>query len=214
MTIPVDYTTLQTEVANWLARPGVDVTTFIRLAEVEMEKKLRVREMICRASTLINEEYEQLPASFLDLIDVTLINTDAVSGNVTKARLEYMTQYQGTPDTLMSITANGTQPCFYSIIGEQIHFFPPPPDTDSPYSVELHYFGRFDYLADAVGGVNSILTRYPTIYLYGSLLYAAPFYGAGHRKAEWAEQFYGEIEQANSQYEEASYGTMSISMAS
>lgn len=213
MAIPTTYTELQTEVANWLARPGVDVSTFIGMAEREIEKKLRVREMVCRARALLNEEYEGLPPGFLDLIDVKLINTDD-NGNTTEAKIKFASQSQLTPDTLMSVTANGSQPCEYSIVGEQIHFMPPPPDTDSPYNFELHYFGKFDYLATAPGGVNPILDSYPVIYMFGSLMYAAPFYGAGHRKAEWSETFYGEMDAANKQHEEASYGSMSISMPS
>lgn len=211
MAIPTTYALLQTEIANWLARPGVDVTTFIGLAEREIEKKLRVREMVCRSRALLNEEYEGLPPGFLDLIDVKLINTDD-AGNVTESKIKFASQSQLTPDVLTSLTANGSQPREYSIVGEQIHFFPPPPDMDTPYDFELHYYGKFEYLDVAAGGANPILISYPVIYMFGSLMYAAPFFGAGHRKAEWSETFYGEIDAANKQHGEATYGSMSISM--
>lgn len=216
MPVPTTYAELQTEIADWLARPGVDVTTFIGLAEREIEKKLRTREMVCRARALLNEEYEFLPPGFLDMVDVKIINTDG-NGNVTEAALDFQSQSQLTPSSgvLRSVTEEGSPPDRYTIVGEQIRFLPPPGDTGtSTLDFEIHYYGKFTYLADSLDGTNPILTEYPIIYLFGSLMYAAPFYGAGHRKGEWSEQFYGEIDAANKQFEEASYGSMSISMPS
>ena len=212
MPIPTNYTELQAEVQSWLARPGVDVTTYIGLTEREIEKRLRVRQMECRARALLNEEYEWLPAGFLDHISVKLFKTDD-AGNVTEGKLRYKTQAQLTPEFLSSITASGSQPKYFTIVGNQIRFFPPPPETDSPYEFELQYFGKFDYLNVAVGGTNSILQEYPLLYLYGSLKFAAPFYGSGHRKDEWESEYTKEIEEANKQYQDGAHGTMAISMA-
>lgn len=210
MALPTNYTELQTEVANFLARPGVDVTTFIGLAEKEMEKKMRVRQMAYRATAILNEEYEYLPSGFLDIEDVKLYKTE--NGTTSEARLRYKKQSQLTPEFLQSITASGSTPCFYTIIGSQIRFVPPPPFTNSPYSYQLHYYGKFTYLVDSVDGTNIILTNYPNIYLFGSLFYAAPFYGAEHRQPVWEKMFLSEIEYANKQQAEGATGTMAISM--
>ena len=59
-----DYASLQTAVARWLVRETEtifvgEVPTFIQLAEQQMYEDLRAREMICRAQSILNEEYDR-----------------------------------------------------------------------------------------------------------------------------------------------------------
>ena len=74
-----DYATLQTRIANWAARASdasfvAEVPTFIQLAEQTMFMDLRVREGMCEARADLNEEYEWLPAGFLEKDHVNILD--------------------------------------------------------------------------------------------------------------------------------------------
>jgi hypothetical protein len=68
------YAELKSSVADWLNRS--DLTTaipdFISLAEAQMERKLRTRQMISRASATISTEYSALPDDFLEVKSLKL----------------------------------------------------------------------------------------------------------------------------------------------
>jgi hypothetical protein len=76
-----DYSTLQSTISRWVG--GSSDTQFaesirdaIMLAEDEMNATLRVPEMIKRASTTIDEKYENLPPDCLELINVWRVADD------------------------------------------------------------------------------------------------------------------------------------------
>jgi len=62
------YTELKASVADWLNR--TDLTTiipdFIALAEAQIERTLRTRQMIVRTTASIDTEYSAVPADFLE----------------------------------------------------------------------------------------------------------------------------------------------------
>jgi len=63
------YAELKTSVGDWLNRS--DLTTaipdFISLAEAQIERNLRTRQMIVRATASITTEYSAVPDNFLEV---------------------------------------------------------------------------------------------------------------------------------------------------
>lgn len=60
------YTALKASVADWLNRTDLTaaIPDFISLAEAQMERTLRTRQMIVRANASFNAEYGTTPADF------------------------------------------------------------------------------------------------------------------------------------------------------
>ncbi len=62
------YTELKASVADWLNRTDLTsvVPDFIALAEAQIERTLRTRQMIVRATASIDTEYSAVPADSLE----------------------------------------------------------------------------------------------------------------------------------------------------
>ncbi len=62
------YTELKASIADWLNRTDLTTTIpdFISLAEAQIERTLRTRQMIVRANASFDSEYGAVPADFLE----------------------------------------------------------------------------------------------------------------------------------------------------
>lgn len=161
------YTELKASLANWLNRS--DLTTeiaddFIKLAEADLNSKLRVRSMITQVSFTIDSETESLPTGFLQIRDFYIL-----SGS-TKCPLRYVTPSQMDQ---MQGTSNTGLPSTYTILGDTLRFSPKP---DAAYTSYLNYYKTFAALSDTTT-TNYILASHPAIYLYGALFHASNFLG-------------------------------------
>jgi hypothetical protein len=160
------YAELQTAVADWLHR--TDLTTkipdFIALAESAMSARIKCRSMEARSTLTCtaSSAYVTLPTDMIEMRRLTLSST-------TPARqLKYV-----TPDEITSDYPYGTtgEPYVFTVIAGQVQLAPIP---DSAYTLELTYLQRIPALSDS-NTTNWLLTAYPTVYLYGSLLQAQPY---------------------------------------
>ncbi len=77
------YTELKASVADWLNRTDLTnvIPDFISLAEAQIERTLRTRQMIVRATASIDTEYSAVPADFLETKSIKL-NTNPVTALV------------------------------------------------------------------------------------------------------------------------------------
>ena len=219
-----DYASLQNAVASWLKRDTradflAQVPTFIQLAEAEMMTgqsrgvPLRAREMQYRARSLMNEEYEWLPGAgpdpyarrFFEVLWVTMIKTDN-AGNVTEVPLAY----KDLPEFLRD-SARDKDPEIYTIQGEQIRFKPVPevPEEPAKLEFEISFYGSFDVLSDTTT-TNPILTMYPQIYLWGSLLQAEGYIGNDPRIPLWLKSYLGAVKTSNDMAEEGRRGVRAV----
>jgi hypothetical protein len=80
------------------------------------------------------------------------------------------------------ITSAG-KPLYFSVVGGQFEMCPTP---DSEYSLEMSYFAKIDALTDDTDA-NWLLTDYPDLYLYTSLMHSAPYLKDDERLAVWAQ---------------------------
>ena len=162
-----NYTELKTSLANWLNRS--DLTTeiaddFIKLAEADLNSKLRVRSMIAQVNITVNAETAALPTDFLQIRNFYIL-----SGQ-TKTPLVYTTP--ASMDTTSGTSTTGL-PTTFTILGDTLRFSPKP---DATYTAVMNYFKKFPALS-STNATNYILASHPAIYLYGSLFHAANFLG-------------------------------------
>jgi hypothetical protein len=173
------YNELKSSVADWLNRTDLTavVPDFISLAEAQIERTLRTRQMIVRATASIDSEYSAVPADFLETKSIKL-NTSPV----TPLQFESVDALDSMKGTMY--LANG-KPLYFGIVGGQIRVLPVP---DSTYTAELTYYAKLSKLS-STNATNWLLTQAPDVYLYGALMQAAPYLKDDDRITIWATMY-------------------------
>jgi hypothetical protein len=158
------------------------------VAEAKFNRKLRVRQMVKRATAAIDTQYFAFPSDFLQAKELQL-NTNPIT------YLDYVTQNQGDYSSANEYITVG-KPVKYTIIGTQIQVIPTP---DTSYTGELTYYGKIPALSDS-NTSNWLLAYAPDLYLYGALLEATPYLKDDERLATWSTLYansLGDIEVAD-----------------
>ena len=170
------YTELKTSVADWLNRSDLTaaIPDFISLAEAQIERTLRTRQMIVRANASFDAQYGAVPADFLETKSLKLTSTNPESP------LSFLS-IDALDAEMTKYTASG-RPKFFGIVGGQFRLVPTP---DANYTTELTYYAKLTKLSSSVAS-NWLLASSPDIYLYGSLLQAAPYLQDDARIQTWA----------------------------
>jgi hypothetical protein len=173
------YNELKTSVADWLNRTDLTavVPDFISLAEAQIERKLRTRQMIVRATASIDTEYSAVPADFLETKSIKL-NTNPV----TAMQFESIDALDSMKAT-MYLAAG--KPQYFGIVGGQLRVLPVP---DSTYTAELTYYAKLTKLSSTVSS-NWLLAQAPDVYLYGALMQAAPYLKDDARITIWSSMY-------------------------
>jgi hypothetical protein len=171
------YLGLKDSIESWSHRNDVAnrLDDFIDLAESEMYRHLRIRDMETRTTATTSGRYLALPTGFLEMRRVRLI-----SG------AQYFELLYSTPEG-MYISQDSGIPGVYTITS-QLEFDRSP---DSAYTIEWQYYASLSALS-AGSPTNAILTRFPNIYLFGSL-WALYLWALQEDKAEY---YYGKFMQA------------------
>ena len=160
-----NYSDLKSEVANWLHRDDLEtnIPIFIQLAESKIAKNIRSRYLETVSTIVATGGIKSTEIPF----DYTTIKSIVVESNPTSS-LELI------PDHILQqynqSSATGV-PRFYSITGSDLYYSPIP---DNDYNVTITYSADLTPLS-SVNTINWVLTRYPYLYLYGSLIEASIF---------------------------------------
>ncbi len=211
------YSALQSAVGDWLNRQDLApvVPTFIALAEAEMNRRLKVPQMVARSDATISDQYTALPS------DVSTIQSFYLKTQpVTKMVFVPVDEMARLKATQMPLVAQAAQvndpgqaavntygilirgrPTHYTIVGQTIEVFPKPIGT---YTGELVYFAKVPTLSDTQPS-NWLLSQYPDAYLYGALIHSAPYLKDDDRAAVWSSLFEKSIEQINLAGERAEF---------
>jgi hypothetical protein len=179
------YTELKSSLADWLNRSDLTsvIPDFISLAESQIERQLRTRQMIVRATATIDTEYGAVPGDFLETKSLKL-NTNPVT-NLTFQTIDAL-------DSLSNTTyLSSGKPLYFTIVGGQIRVLPIP---DGSYTAELVYYAKLTKLSSTVA-TNWLLTQAPDVYLYGALLQAAPYLQDDARIQVWSSLYQVGLEQ-------------------
>ena len=188
-----NYGELKTSIANFLNRD--DLTTvipdFISLAESQIARDLRHWRQEVRVTTTLNERFENLPSDWLQTKNMYL--SDGAS-------IEYASVAEIARQKVLTEDTAG-KPRLYTINSGQLEFFPQP---DESYSLTMIYIARIPAMS-ANGDTNWLLSNYPDIYLYGSLLQSAPYLAEDSRVSVWAQLYSAGIANLNKDSDQASY---------
>ncbi len=179
------YGELKTAVANWLDRSDLTsrIPEFITLGESRINQELRTRENEKRITATITTEYFDAPADFIEMRNFQL-NTDPIQ------HLDYV-----SPEQMDRFQPNATtgQPREYSIHGKEFQVKPIP---DTTYTAEITYwYEHTDFVLDA--DTNTVLTKFPGLYIYSALISAAPFVGDDRKIQTWAALYNGLMKDIN-----------------
>ena len=191
-----NFTELKTEIANFLNRDDLTnvIPTFIRLAEAKMNRDIRHWRMETRKTALLDNQFTTLPIDFLSPVRMTLNTAEtkvlelAGTNEISKLRAE-------------ACNATG-EPAYYAMIDGSIEVFPSP---DADYTIEMLYYEAIEGLSNSIT-TNWILTYYPDVYLYASLLQSAPYLMEDNRIPVWGAYYTSALETLNQENELAKTG--------
>jgi hypothetical protein len=177
-----NYTELKAAVTGWLHRDlAAQIPDFITLAETSINRIAQVRAMENEVPLALDAGARAiaLPAGFETPLAVWL-------GTSHQHELS-----PATPEEL-SVTSMQGRPRYWTIDGTNLAFDRP---ADVEQTVTLRYRGGFK-LSDAAP-TNALLTKYPDIYLYGTLLQSAPWIRDGNSLALWREMYARTVKEIN-----------------
>ena len=211
MTLYAAYDDWILGVAGWLDVTAGEVYNripdFIRLSEIECDKKLALREATRFAKTTIdNDGILTLPDDFNKMKVVTL----PIDGRVLKAITPdyYYQSFQMEQASKGGATANADgYPVYYTIIGNKLQFIPLGVDLD----VNIAYYRKAEPLSAQVP--NNIYSDYaPECLLSGAVMYGMRALFEEERLAFWAEKFEDDIITANRRSEQTELGSSPLVM--
>lgn len=190
------FTELKAAIADWLLRDDLTavIPSFIALAEADLNRNVRHWRMEARTTITLDAQYEELPSNYLEAKRLSITSGDTY-------RLELISQAE--METLRASSVNVTgRPLYYAVTAGQLEFFPTPADS---YTLEIVYVTSLTALADAAGGANWLLTHYPDVYLYGSLMHAAPYLSDDDRINVWAQLYAQAVAGVNAESNKAKF---------
>lgn len=158
------YSELQATVANYLNRDDLTtlIPTFITLTENRLNRELRVRANMVRATTTTTagQAFYDLPTDLIELRNITY------DSNSQSHALRYL-----SPESVSREygTVLSGQPRAYTNLGNDLKLTPVP---DAAYTISINYYSQLRSLGDSVP-TNDVLAEYPSLYLYGSCLEGA-----------------------------------------
>jgi len=182
------YSDLQTTVANWLNRTDLTSTIpdLITLAESRLSSDLKSRSMETKVtlSTVANTVIVAIPSDMVEMRRIQVLSNPNIV-------LSYRTPDEISQDYPYGQT--GT-PTVFTVVGNNIEVYPIP---DGVYSLELTYVQRIPALS-ASNTTNWCLTSWPNVYLFATLLEAAPFLMNDERIPVWKQKYQEAVQGVNS----------------
>ncbi|KQX47604.1 MULTISPECIES: phage adaptor protein [unclassified Ensifer] len=145
-----DYAALLVDAGEYSGRNDIAhlFPRFVGLAELKLNRALRVSEMEATVAISIIDGDAPLPADFLEARQVL-----TASGRPIRA--------MALQQLAASVPAGASAPLGYAVVGNRIRAFPP-----GSYGLTLTYYTRIPSLS-AASPTNWLLQKAPDVYLYG-----------------------------------------------
>lgn len=190
------YAELKTAITDFLNRDDIDsvASTFVSLAETDMQRRIRHWRMEKRSTAEIDTQYSAIPADFLEVIRFYVTSGD------TKP-LELISQAELLDRKGKNLNTSGS-PSYYAITAGEIEVYPIP---DGTYTAELYYYSAIPALSDN-NTTNWLLDAYKDAYLYGSLVHSAPYLKEDGRIQTWAALYQSAVDAINAESEKSKFG--------
>lgn len=184
----VDYSTLQQRIASWLARSDLAsaIPDFIQLAEANLSRELRARQMMTEVAGTSVGGVITLPSDLSSVVTLRIFR----SGQWVPIVPVPVGQDHGIGTLAYAYTVMGS---VARLIGTQ--------DVD----YLLTYRRRIPALTDSAQ-TNWLITSDPGAYLYGALVEASPYLGDDARVQAWASQFQRIVDGINAHADLEQYG--------
>jgi hypothetical protein len=194
----MNYTELQAAIASFLNRQDLTsvIPTFVTLVESGLNRVLRHRSMLGRSTATLDTDFTTLPADFLEAKNVQL-NTNPVT-SLRFVSIEHADRLK---------TESTAQPQYYTLVGDTLEVVPSP---DTSYTVELVYYKKLPALSG--NSTNWLLTSHPDVYLYGSLMQAAPYLKNDERLSVWGALYAAAISDLNASSDRTEFSGASLVM--
>lgn len=184
------YAELQTLIADYMHRPDLttQIPTFIEQARSRINRDLRAREMVQRivfTPTTNPIDLLTVVPDFIEARDLSYKQSRWQVSLKLVSRSELSKWVQGS-------SQGESTPRFYSVDGQSIQTAP------GGVGVEftLIYYAKTPALVSPTD-TNEILTTYPTIYLYASLIEANSFVQDMEQRSASTEVYASEVARAN-----------------
>ena len=188
------YSQLQTAILEWIVRNDATTTArvkdFISLAEVRIWEKFRAKALT-KAYTATYAPADVAVSLPDDLIELQSIR-DTASGRTGTVEIVGHERYT----SLINAPAlRDTTKTHVMVTGRQIVFVASPAEAGSFVG---RYLAKEPALSDSVAS-NAVLTHYPDLYLYGSLIEAFDFMRDDAGVAKYTARFNDAMARANEQ---------------
>ena len=202
----MDYQTLQANIKSYLYnRKDLDeiVLTWIELAETKIFRELRSpeNEAIFEDQAPEDNILESIPQP-ADFVEAKMLS-------VNEKPLERVSERE--IKGLLAIDAAAGEPSKFARILNDLIFWRIP---DSNYTVELYYWQDLSGNLVDPTDTNAILTKYPDLYLYGSLIEAMPFLVDDQRLGVWVERYKTTMDGINHRTIEQEYSGSPVQVSS
>ena len=194
------YSELKTNIASYLNRSDLtnELDGFIDQTEAELNRKLRVKEMVKRATATADSQYLALPSDWLEAI-----NIEVTSG---KFRPLMQMSIESLDVHRRANNNEANQPLYFALVDDTIELSPTP---DTSYTLQLTYYGKITPLSDS-NTTNFVSTTHPDVYLYGALRHASVFLMEDERLPLLDNAFERAVEDMRLQQESAAFGKGSL----
>lgn len=196
MAIISSYTTLQTAVADYLARSDLSafIPNFVQVFEEDFYREPQnwTSWMETALSASISNGVAAVPTDYLGL-KIAYISGQT-SAPLKRISLDQL--YQRFPRSL----GNG-QAVYISRNGANFEFGPEASDG----TLAGTYYAKPDLLRDDADGINFLITDCPDLCLYGSLLAATPFLQNDKRIPVWQDMYNRAVVSYRNRFKEEDY---------
>lgn len=171
------FNDLRDSIADWLNRADLAavIPDFITLSEARFNRELRLAQMVKVATATVSDGYFAVPSDHLQTISLRLTSPDNYNGKCEFVSIQRLNELNGNPN--LTNTSR-----YYSIVDGNFRLAPSP---SGETTLELTYYAKVPALSFD-NQTNWLLTKAPDLYLYGSLMQAAPYLKDDERVALWA----------------------------
>ena len=196
----MNYSELKTNIANYLNRSDLtsEIDIFIDNTEAELNRNLRVADMVKRSTATAENQYLALPSDWLEAINIEISSNEFRP--LMQMSIESLDVYR------KSINNKTGQPIYYAIVDNTLELAPSP---DASYTLQLTYYGKIDALSDS-NTSNFVSNNHPDVYLYGSLKHASVFLMEDERAPLFNAQFDKSLEEIRLQQQKREFGKGSL----
>ena len=194
------YAELKTAIADYLNRSDLTSTidTFIDQSEAEMNRKLRHKKMIKRATATCDSQYLAVPTDWLEAINVEITSNDF--SPLMQMSIESLDVYR------KSINNRSGQPVYFALVDDSIEVCPNP---DGDYELQLTYYASIPALSDS-NTTNWVSTYYPDLYLNMTLFQGSMYLMDDDRAKSFKGLYESIFEEMRMEQEKAAFGKGSL----